>query len=134
MTRILSVSNLVPEARQAFLDGKFRFATACALGKLPPGDRSGMLAFQLAGTASRDRIEAAGRRTRATTRPAVKATRVKCVPPSGHTVVVSGGAVSLDDAADALADAIEEMKRARELGYTARTFAAAMADKARKRG
>ncbi len=134
VTRILSVADLVPEAKQAFLDGKFRFATAYALSKLPPDQQGGMLAFQLAGTASRDQIEAAGRRTRTPQKPAVKANRVKCVLPTGYTVVVTGGAVSLEDAADALADAIKEMKRAREIGYTARTFAAAMADKARKRG
>ena len=134
VTRILAVADLIPEARTAFLDGKFRFATAYALSKLPADRQGGLLASQLAGTASRDQIEAAGRRKPAAKTPAVKAARVKCELPSGFTVVVSGGAVSLDDAADALADAIREVKRAREMGYTAKTFAAAMADKARKGG
>jgi len=81
--------------------------------------------------ASRDAIEQAGRKKRAGA-PSVKASKVKCFLPSGVQVVVSGNGVSLDESIEALNEAIKEMKRARELGYTAKTFAAAMKDKARK--
>ncbi len=83
--------------------------------------------------ASRDAIEQAGRKSRNGTAPAVKVARVKCVLPSGVNVVVSGEGVSLDESIDALSEAIKEMKRARELGYTAKTFAAAMKDRSKKR-
>jgi len=57
---------------------------------------------------------------------------VRCQLPSGVQIVVSGEGVSLEDAIEALGEAIKEMKRARDLGYTAKTFAAAMKDKSKK--
>jgi hypothetical protein len=40
--------------------------------------------------------------------------------------------VSLDESIEALGEVIKEMKRARDLGYTAKTFAAAMKDKSKR--
>ena len=57
---------------------------------------------------------------------------MKCLLASGVSVVVSGEGVSLEESIDALGEAIKEMKRARELGYTAKTFAAAMCDRSKK--
>jgi hypothetical protein len=48
------------------------------------------------------------------------------------SVVVAGEGVSLDESIEALTEANKEMKRARDLGYTAKTFAAAMKDKSNK--
>jgi hypothetical protein len=53
---------------------------------------------------------------------------------SGVSVVVSGAGVSLDESIEALGEAIKEMKRARDLGYTAKTFAAAMKDRSKAGG
>jgi len=72
------------------------------------------------------------RRKRNGEQATVRVQRVKCALPSGITVVVSGEGVSLDESIEALTETIKEMKRARDLGYTAKTFAAAMKDKSKK--
>lgn len=134
VTRLLSPSRCTPEWQDALKAGTVGLSDCYAASKLPPAGQAGLLALRLSG-ASRDAVAHAARRARAPTPEApkaAKAARVTCKLPSGFTVAVSGRAVSLDDAADALADALKEVKRARELGYTARTFAAAMADRARK--
>jgi ParB family chromosome partitioning protein len=128
--RLLSPSKCIPAWQEALAAGKVGISDCYAASKLPEAEQAGLLALKLNG-ASRDSIEQAGRKRRNGTTPAVKVAKVKCLLPSGFTVIVSGEGVSLDDAAEALADAIKEMKRARDLGYTAKTFTAAMADKAR---
>jgi ParB family chromosome partitioning protein len=60
----------------------------------------------------------------------VKVNRLKCILPSGVQIVVSGKSVSLDQSIEALTEAIREMKRAKEQGFTSKTFAAAMKDRA----
>ena len=64
--------------------------------------------------------------------PQVRVKRLVCPLPSGVSITLAGDELSLDESIEALGEAIREMKRARELGYTARTFAAAMKDKAKK--
>jgi ParB family transcriptional regulator, chromosome partitioning protein len=131
VTRLLSPSKCIAAAREALAAGKIGISDCYAISKLPEAEQEGLLALKLNG-ASRDAIERAGRKSRNNDTPAVKVSKVKCVLPSGVNVVVSGEGVSLDESIEALAEAMREMKRARELGYTARTFAAAMKDKARK--
>lgn len=131
VTRLRSVARCTPAVREALSAGTIGISDAYALSKCStPEEQATLLSLKLSG-ASRDSIEQAGRKRRTATVAAVKVAKVKCLLPSGYTVIVSGEGVSLDDAAQALADAIKEMKRARELGYTAKTFTAAMADKAR---
>jgi ParB family chromosome partitioning protein len=132
VTRLRAVANC-PIARTALAEGKLKgISDAYAVAKATPEQKAGLLAMKLSG-ASRDQIEAAGRKTRTSAAASsVKVNRVRCVLPSGVQIVVSGDGVSLESSIDALNEAIKEMKRARELGYTAKTFAAAMKDKARK--
>ncbi len=106
------------------------------IGRLPsflkyPRDKSSVDKGTKLNGSSRDSIEAARRKTRSGGTPAVKVARVKCPLPNGINVVVSGEGVSLDESIEALGEAIKEMKRARDLGYTAKTFAAAMRDRAK---
>ena len=134
VTRLRSVARCIPAVRDALSAGSIGISDAYALSKCStPEEQATLLSLKLGG-ASRDsiEIERAGRKSRTRTAGAVKVSRVKCLLPSGYTVVVSGEGVSLEDAAVALADAIKEMKRARDMGYTAKTFSAAMADKAKK--
>ena len=130
VTRLLSPSKCVPAWREALRLGKVSISDCYAASKLPESEQAGLLELKLSG-ASRDSLEDAGRKKRATA-PAVRVSRVKCLLPSGVQIVVSGEGVSLDESIDALNEAIKEMKRARELGYTAKTFSAAMKDKAGK--
>ena len=129
-TRILSPSRCSPAWQQALKEGKVGISDCYAASKLELEAQADLLALKLSG-ASRDAIEQAVRKKRAGT-SSVKVSKVKCLLPSGVQVVVSGNGVSLDESIEALNEAIKEMKRARELGYTAKTFAAAMKDKARK--
>ena len=136
VTRIMAPSRLGPAWRDALAAGAVTLADCYAAAKRPEAEHADMLSLALTG-ATRDALESAGRaaaKTGRTPPPArgTGAARVKCQLPSGYTVVVSGGAVTLDEAVDALAEASREMKRARDLGYTARTFAAAMSDRSRK--
>lgn len=57
--------------------------------------------------------------------------RIACVLASGVSIVASGPELSLDDLIEALGEAQKEAKKAREHGYTAKTFAAAMKDKSK---
>ena len=60
--------------------------------------------------------------------------RIVCPLPTGISITLTGDELSLDESIEALGEAIREMKRARELGYTAKTFSAAMKDKAKVGG
>jgi ParB family transcriptional regulator, chromosome partitioning protein len=135
ITRLLSPSNTIVAVQKALEEGKIGISDCYAISKLPENEQAAMLETKFAG-ASRDSMEAAGRKTRETRsgeKTAVKAAKVKCPLPNGVTVVVSGNGVSLDESIEALGEAIKEMKRARDLGYTAKTFSAAMRDKAKAR-
>lgn len=132
ITRLRSAAKVIPSVREAFAVGQIGLSTVYAISKCEsPADQEQMLAQALSG-ASRDAIEQAGRKSRNRQAPSVKVARVKCTLPSGINVVVSGEGVSLDESIEALTEAIKEMKRARDLGYTAKTFAAAMKDKSKK--
>jgi ParB/RepB/Spo0J family partition protein len=132
-TRLLSPSKLVPEWQDALKAGTVGISDCYAASKLTDEvAQRQLLALKLAG-ASRDQLEQAGRRQRTATPAApVKVGRLRCVLPSGFQVVVSGDGVSLESSIDALNDAVKEMRRAKDLGYTAKTFAACMKDKANK--
>ena len=131
VTRLLSPSKCVPAWQEALKAGKVGISDCYAASKLEEKEQAELLGLKLSG-ASRDTIEQAGRKSRNGQATAVKVARVRCQLPSGVQIVVSGEGVSLEDAIEALGEAIKEMKRARDLGYTAKTFAAAMKDKSKK--
>jgi ParB family transcriptional regulator, chromosome partitioning protein len=131
VTRLLSPSKCVPAWQEALKAGKVGISDCYAASKLEEKEQAELLGLKLSG-ASRDTIEQAGRKSRSGQATAVKVARVRCQLPSGVQIVVSGEGVSLEDAIEALGEAIKEMKRARDLGYTAKTFAAAMKDKSKK--
>jgi ParB family chromosome partitioning protein len=134
VTRLLSPSKCIPQAQEALAAGKIGISTCYTLSKCDtPQEQARMLAAALDGT-SRDELEAVGRKKRNGSTSAVRVQKVKCVLPSGVNVVVSGEGVSLEESIEALGLAIREMKRAKELGYTAKTFALAMKDKAKAGG
>jgi ParB/RepB/Spo0J family partition protein len=131
MTRLLSPSKCIPGWQAALKDGKVGISDCYQASQLPESEQAGLLALKLSG-ASRDEIARVSRRKRNGEQDTVRVQRVKCALPNGITVVVSGEAVSLDESIDALSETIKEMKRARELGYTAKTFVAAMKDKSKR--
>ena len=132
VTRILCVADLIPAAREAFLDGAFGFSKAYTIVKAgsEPGQRQ-MLASLLSGT-SRDEGERQVRRQRHAQAPAVRVSRVKCPLPSGAVVQVSGEGINLDEAIEAAQEWVKEAKKAREQGLDAKTFERVCRDKAKR--
>jgi ParB/RepB/Spo0J family partition protein len=129
VAKLLSLDRCIPAVKEAAAQGKLGLGDWYALSKAPESEQAALLATKLNG-ASRDELESKSRQARNGSKPMVRVARIKCALPSGITVVVSGEGVSLDESIEALSEAIKEMKRARDLGYTAKTFAAAMKDKA----
>jgi ParB family transcriptional regulator, chromosome partitioning protein len=129
-TKWLCPDDLVPEAKEAFLAGKFGFSKAYAIAKLSPAEQPGLLALTLGG-ATRDELESQGRKRRAASTPAVRASKIRISLTSGATVTVSGDDLSLDDAIEAVKDAAKEMTKGREMGLDSKTIQAVARDKAK---
>ena len=132
----LSLLKLPADVQEQVNSGALHMSKACLIAQQESNpDRQRELATQ-AVSISRDKLAARLRESRrnAQQSPAVRLSRVKCPLSSGIVVVVSGEGVSLDESIEALGEAVKEMKRARDLGYTAKTFAAAMKDRAKQAG
>ncbi len=120
VTRWLSPDDLIPEAKQAFLDGKFGFAKAYAISKLPSDQQGGLLALTLSG-ATRDVLEQQGRKRRTVTAPAIRSTKIRVPLVSGQVVTVAGDGVSMDEALEAVQEATKQLKAAIAKGVTAKS-------------
>lgn len=132
VTRLLSPSKCIEAARQALREGKIGITDCYAISKLPEAGQAGLLAMKLSG-ASREDIEAAGRKTRtAAASGSVKVSRLRCALPSGIAVQFTGEGLSLEDALEAMKDLTAELKRAIEQGLDSKTVVRVLADKAKK--
>ena len=131
ITKYLAPSRCVPEVQKALEDGRVGITACYEISRAAPESQAEMLALKLSGT-SRDGLAERVRRQKSQSTPQVRVKRIVCPLPSGVTITLAGDELSLDESIDALGEAAKEMKRARELGYTAKTFSAAMKDKAKK--
>lgn len=123
VTQYLSPDDLIPEAREAFLAGKFGLSVAYSISKSK--DQLSALHDRLGG-ATRDQINGRNRKREG----AVRASKIKCPLPSGYVVTVSGADASLEEAVEALGEAVKAMKAMLGRGYSAKTFERAMRDMA----
>ena len=130
VTRINSPSKCIPEAVEALKAGKITISDTYAMSKLDPTGQSGLLVLKLSG-ASRDTLERQGRKTRAASVPAVRASKIKCPLVSGPVVTVAGDEISLDDAIEALKEATKAMQKARDTGLDASTAQRVWSDMAK---
>jgi ParB family chromosome partitioning protein len=130
VTRIFSVDELIPEAKEAFLAGAFGFSKAYAIAKGSKQDQIHKLTEILAGT-SRDEVERQGRKSRNGGTPGVKVSRIKCPLPSGVTVQVSGSGISLDLMVEAMQALLKKAKKSSEQGWDIKTFERACRDEAK---
>jgi ParB family chromosome partitioning protein len=106
--------------------------TACyEISRVAPEQQAELLALKSSGT-SRDGIARQVRKRKQAASPQVRVRRIACPLPGGICITLSGRELSLEECIEALGEAIREMKRSRELGYTAKTFASAMKDKSHK--
>jgi ParB/RepB/Spo0J family partition protein len=110
-TRIFSVDELVPEAKEAFLAGKFGFSKAYAIVKGPKEDQQRKLADILSG-ASRDDVERKARASRSKNPDVKVLSRVKIEMPDGESVVVSGRGLNMARLAELLGEAQKEVRKA----------------------
>lgn len=154
LTRLNALWKTNPAVVKAAEEGKIGPKAWYQISLLPAEEHSALLEMYLSGMSSgqitdlirqkrqdalaghtaetrEDLVKQAAEEKRSTTLTG-KVNKVKCVLTSGFQVTVTGDGVSLETSIDALNETIKEMKRARELGYTAKTFAAAMRDKAKK--
>lgn len=134
VVKLVSLFKTIPAVQKAAAEGKVGPKAWYQISLLPEADQQGLLEMYLSGMPASQVEQISRDKRRARPAPATDAARVqrvKCDLPGGMSVVVSGQAVSLEESIEALGNAIKEMKRARELGYTAKTFAAAMRDKAK---
>ena len=130
-TRILSPSRCVPAVQEALAAGKLGLSDCYAISKAKsPAEQADLLALKLSG-ASRDTLEAQGRRRRNGSTSAVKVSRLKVPLPSGATVSISADEISLDDAIVAAQEAVKAMRAARDDGLDSRTAQAVWRDKAK---
>lgn len=130
VVKLLSPSKCSGEWQDAIKEGAVGISDCYAASKLPLADQAGLLALKLSG-ASRDAIETASRKSRNSNASAVRSSRIKCLLPSGISIIASGDELSLDDLIESLAEAGKEARRARDQGLDAKTFQAVLRDKAR---
>ncbi len=120
VTRLLSPSKCSPAWQNALRDGKVGISDCYAASKLAEADQGGLLALKLSG-ASRDVLESQGRKRRASSVPAVRASKIKVPLVSGATVTISGDEISLEEAIEAAGEALKQMKAAVAKGLNAKT-------------
>ena len=126
---LLSPSQCVPEAVESLRLGRIGISVCHDLSLLPGDEQLPLLNLALAG-ASRDYVARAGRKKRTGSAPAVRVKRCKFARPSGNVVSLSGDDMSLEEAANELADLAAEMRRADKGGISIKTFMANCRDKA----
>lgn len=128
ITKYLAPSRCVREVQEALEAGRLGITACYEISRAAPESQSEMLALKLSGT-SRDGLAQRVRRQKNQSAPQVRVKRIVCPLPSSISITLAGADLSLDEGIDALGEAAKEMKRARDLGYTAKTFSAAMKDK-----
>jgi ParB family chromosome partitioning protein len=130
IVRVLSPSKCTAPWQEALREGAVGISDLYAASKLPAEDQAGLLTLKLSG-ASRDALEAAGRKSRNAIVPVVRASKIKCLLAGGVLVVVSGNEMTLDELIEALAEAGKEARKARDQGLHVKTFAASLRDRHR---
>lgn len=127
ITRILSTSKIIPEAKEALKQNKIGISDAYAMSKVAIEDQHTLLAMKLHG-ASRDALEQAAKKKQGESKSITRTSKIKCPLTSGVTVIVTAKEISLDEAIDALKEAMKAMKKARDTGLDAKTAQAVWTD------
>jgi ParB family chromosome partitioning protein len=130
VTRLVSPSKCIPAWQEALAAGKVGISDCYAASKLVEVEQADLLRQKLAG-ASRDAIEQAGRKKRATTTPSVTLKRVKIAMPEGTTIVLTGAEMALDDVINALESALSAARRAHKDNLDVKTAEKVWRDKAK---
>jgi ParB/RepB/Spo0J family partition protein len=131
IVRLLSPSKCSSPWQDALRDDAVGISDCYAASKLPVTDQAALLVLKLSG-ASRDAVEAAGRKSRKGTAITIRSRKIRCPLASGIDVTVSGKELTLDEMVDALIEASKEARKASDRGLHAKTFEASMHDRNRR--
>ena len=124
ITRLLSLFDCIPEAQQAAQEGMLNVSAWYAVSKAD--DQREALRLALSG-ASRESLE----RSRKPRSPSTeRLSKIKCPVLSGRVVTVAGEAIGLEEAIEAMGEAIKVMREAIRNNLSARTAQATWKDKA----
>src|SRR5262249_31978627 len=132
ISRWLSYQEAAPAVQRAFDDGTITVKEMNSLASLPREQQDSLLQLKLSSGLSAQDVEA---RTRKMKKPANgaapehKLARIPCSLAGGIKIVLSGPDMTLDQAIEALGEALKAAKKAQAEGLTARTWTAAMRDK-----
>lgn len=131
---ILSAAKVIPEAVAALKAKQINLGHTYALSKVDSTEEQArLLNLALAG-ASRDNLEGEVRKlnARRKAQETIRLSRVKLqLPGSKVCLILSGADLSMDDVAEALAEAQKEVRRARDQQMDVRAFNAVMSSKAK---
>ncbi len=126
----LAVHHASPKCRRRAQAGNLGPSEWHSISQAAPAEQAALLAMKLGGM-TRDDLARESRKRRNGETPAVRTVKLSIPLASGQKVTVTGNEVSLDEAIDALSEALKEARRAREQNLNAKTFAAMMKDKSR---
>jgi ParB/RepB/Spo0J family partition protein len=127
--RIFSVDELIPKAKDAFLNGAFGFSKAYAIAKGSRDDQEQKLADILSGT-SRDAVERK-QRTSHSNGQAVKLKRVKIPLAGGGSLALAGKELSLFEIVEILTEVLRDAKKSAQT-YDVKTWMRMWADRVKQ--
>ncbi|HVX10253.1 MAG TPA: ParB/RepB/Spo0J family partition protein [Pirellulales bacterium] len=130
MPRILSVDDLIPEAKEAFLNGEFGFSKAYAIKKAGEEEEQRRMLAAIRSGSSRDEVERQSRKARQGQAQAVHLSRVK-IPMSQATVVITGKELGMSEIVQLLAETLQEARKAAKR-YDVKKWQSAMRDRAKR--
>lgn len=135
VTKILSVDDLIAEAREAFLAGNFGFTVAYPISQLPPEQQAAALTAKLNG-ATRDDLLRQVKRASNGHKPTVKTNRIRIELATGVTVTFAAKneSLDLDQAIEAAGQAGRLLKKGQDEGLTAKTIQKVSVERARAGG
>lgn len=129
MPRIFSVDDLIPEAKEAFLNGEFGFSKSYAIKKAGGEEEQRRMLAAIRSGSSRDEIERQSRKVRQGQAQAVRLSRIK-IPMPQATVVITGNELGMSEIVDLLSETLKEARKAADR-YDVKTWQAMMRDKAK---
>ena len=131
LTRILSLSNCIPDVQAAAAENKLGPSEWYAIAKVPAAEQEAVLAAKLAG-ASRDEIEQRGRKLRNGQDGGGKVNRLRIpLGRQGRSVTIAGSNLTLTEAIEILQEALKSARKAEGENLDAKTFERVMKDKAK---
>lgn len=117
VTQTLAVQDVIDPVRAAFLANEINRSKVYEISKASPEDQAALLAVK----GTRDDVAREGRKRRNDNSDQVRVEKIKVPLVSGATVTISGEAISMEEAREAVLEAAKQLKGAIANGITAKT-------------